>query len=126
MIMILSVGLILNPILLNVATAVHETQVKLMNKASTIADEVVYALESIAATSMSNLLRTDIFTADTQARNRNKTQHGTDQAKNAENSSILRIRIQVNYTRYDQTQSYYNKSISLELQFVSYERKMDP
>ena len=61
MIMILSVGLLLNPILLNVATAFHETQVKLMNKASTIADEVVYALESIAATSMSNLLRTDIL-----------------------------------------------------------------
>jgi hypothetical protein len=51
MIMFLSVGLLLNPILLNVATAVHETQTKIINKLNTIANDIIYALESIAALS---------------------------------------------------------------------------
>ena len=61
MIMFLSVGLLLNPILLNVATAVHETQTKIINKLNTIANDIIYALESIAAQGFESLGRTNVL-----------------------------------------------------------------
>ena len=60
-IMFLTLGLLVNPVILNVATSINNVQQAIVNKTVNLVEEIILALEHVTATSMSSLLRTNVL-----------------------------------------------------------------